>query len=121
MNAAGASGEKGTLGVASPWADYSGRMFGQTEGIAIFDSPRNPWHPSKWFTRDYGFFSPTPFNWLDDDGVRISTGDSIRLQYRVVVHAGDANAAGIADLYRQWAEQQPCLLYTSDAADDREV
>jgi len=83
------------MGIASPWADFSGRMFGQTEGIAIFDSPRNPWHPSKWFTRDYGFFSPTPFNWPEENGIRISAGVSIRLRCRVAVHAGDASAAGI--------------------------
>ena len=106
VNAAGDTGEKGTLGAASPWADYSGKNFGEMEGLAIFDSPGNPWHPSKWFTRDYGFFSPTPFNWLDDDGIRIKKGESLRLNYRVVVHAGDSAAAGIAELYRRWADQQ---------------
>jgi hypothetical protein len=106
VNAEGALGEKGTAGVASPWADYSGTLFGQKEGLAIFDSPRNPWFPSRWFTREYGFFSPTPFNWLDEKGVQLRTGESLRLQYRTVVHAGDASAAGIAELYRRWAGEQ---------------
>ena len=77
LNAAGALGEKGTFGTASPWCDVSGTRFGLREGIAIFESPKNRWYPSKWFTRDYGFFSPTPFNWLDDAGLRLAKGETL--------------------------------------------
>ena len=93
-NAAGALGEKGTFGAASPWCDVSGTRFGLREGLAIFDSPRNRWYPSRWFTRDYGFFSPTPFNWLDDAGLRLAQGETLELEYQVVVHAGDADGSG---------------------------
>jgi hypothetical protein len=103
-NAAGALGEKGTFGVSAPWCDVSGTRFGLREGIAIFDGPKNRWYPSKWFTRDYGFFSPTPFNWLDDTGLRLATGEKLELEYQVVVHAGDADEAGIAALFARWAE-----------------
>ncbi len=106
LNATGGSAEKGTFAVASPWADYSGSQCGSREGLAIFDSPRNPWFPSKWFTRDYGFFSPTPFEWLDEKGVQLPSGKSLQLSYRVVVHSGDAEQAGIAELFRKWAEEQ---------------
>ncbi len=102
LNAEGASEEKGTYGVASAWCDYSGNHCGVTEGIAIFDSPLNPWFPSKWFTRNYGFFSPTPMEWLGDDGYRLNQGEKLRLRYRVVVHAGDAIQANIDGLYKQW-------------------
>jgi hypothetical protein len=105
-NAAGATGEKGTFGTASPWCDVSGTRFGLREGIAIFDSPRNRWYPSRWFTRDYGFFSPTPFNWLDDAGLRLAVGETLALEYQVVVHAGDAAEAGIAALFAKWAAEQ---------------
>jgi hypothetical protein len=106
QNAAGASGEKGTFGAASPWCDVSGARFGLHEGIAIFDSPRNRWYPSRWFTRDYGFFSPTPFNWLDDAGLRLAAGETLELEYEVVVHTGDAAEAGIAALFSKWAEER---------------
>jgi hypothetical protein len=106
-NAAGATGEKGTFGVVSPWCDVSGTRFGLREGIAIFDGPRNRWYPSRWFTRDYGFFSPTPFNWLDDAGLRLAAGERLELEYQVVVHAGDADEAGIAALFASWAGAQP--------------
>ena len=103
-NAAGAIAEKGTFGVSSPWCDVSGTRFGLREGIAIFDSPKNRWYPSRWFTRDYGFLSPTPFNWLDDAGLRLAAGETLELEYLVVVHSGDAAEAGIAALFAKWAE-----------------
>jgi hypothetical protein len=105
-NAEGALGEKGTFGAASPWCDVSGSRFGLREGIAVFDSPRNRWYPSKWFTRDYGFLSPTPFNWLDDAGLRLAAGETLALEYLVVVHAGNADEAGIAGLFARWAEER---------------
>jgi hypothetical protein len=106
LNAAGATGEKGTFGASAAWCDVSGTRFALHEGIAIFDSPRNRWYPSRWFTRDYGFFSPTPFNWLDDAGLRLATGEKLELEYQVVVHAGDAAEAGIAALFSKWAEER---------------
>jgi hypothetical protein len=105
-NAASALGERGTFGAASPWCDVSGTRFGLREGIAILDSPRNRFHPPRWFTRDYGFFSPTPFNWLDDAGLRLAPGERLELEYLVVVHAGDADEAGIAGLFARWAEER---------------
>ena len=106
-NSAGATGEKGTFGVGASWCDVSGARFGLREGLAIFDSPRNRWYPSRWFTRDYGFLSPTPFNWLDDAGLRLARGEALDLEYLVVVHAGDAAEAGIAALFTKWAEERP--------------
>ena len=105
-NAAGALGEKGTFGVSAPWCDVSGTRFDLREGMAIFDSPRNRWYPSKWFTRDYGFFSPTPFNWLEDEGLRLAKGETLELEYMVVVHAGDAAEAGVGALFASWAEER---------------
>jgi hypothetical protein len=106
-NAAGATGEKGTFGVAAPWCDVSGTRFGVREGLAIFDGPRNRFYPSRWFTRDYGFFSPTPFNWLDDEGLRLAPGEKLPLEYQVIVHGGDAEEAGLAALFAKWADERP--------------
>ena len=104
LNSRGATGEKGTFGMSAPWCDVSGTRFGLREGLAIFDSPRNRWYPSKWFTRDYGFLSPTPFNWLDDTGLRLAPGETLELEYLVAVHAGDAAEAGIARLFASWEQ-----------------
>jgi hypothetical protein len=105
-NSAGATGEKGTFGMGASWCDVSGARFGVREGLAIFDSPRNRWYPSRWFTRDYGFLSPTPLNWLDDAGLRLAKGEVLDLRYLVVVHAGDAAEAGIPALFAKWAEER---------------
>jgi hypothetical protein len=102
INAEGATAEKGTYGISSAWCDYSGKHCGTVEGISIFDAPQNPWYPCKWFTRDYGFFSPTPMEWLDQNGFRLNQDQKLLLKYRVIVHAGGARQAGIGDLFQQW-------------------
>jgi hypothetical protein len=67
VNAEGESGEKATFGKNSPWMDYFGKRGDFMEGIAILQHPSNPWYPSPWFTRDYGFMSPTPMYWPAND------------------------------------------------------
>ncbi len=104
VNAEGSEGEKGTFGKASPWCDYYGTRGGVTEGVALFQNPANRWYPCKWFTRDYGFMSPTPMYWPPNGkDIRFRKGEEVRLRYRVVVHAGDVNEAGIAALFQQYA------------------
>jgi len=102
INAEGGSTEKGTWGVASPWCDYAGTRDGVAEGIAILQHPGNRWFPSKWFTRDYGFFSPTPMFWLEGDRLDLAKGESLALRYRVVVHTGDAKAAQIGQRFEEY-------------------
>jgi hypothetical protein len=103
VNAEGKTAEKDTFGVASPWCDYSGIRNGVTEGIAILQRPSNRWFPCKWFTRDYGFFSPTPMNWLEDgQPLKLAKGEVLTLCYRVVVHAGDAKTADVDGLFKQY-------------------
>ncbi len=101
INAEGNSGEKSTAGFESVWCDYYGSRNGIVEGLAIYDSPNNPWYPSKWFTRDYGFFSPTNLNWISNE-ITFLLGESIKLEYRAVVHSGTTEEADIGQLYEQW-------------------
>ena len=104
INAEGETSEKGTFAAASPWCDYSGTRDGAVEGIAILQNPANRWYPSKWFTRDYGFFSPTPMYWLEGDKLNLAKGEKLTLEYRVVVHAGDAKTANIDGLFNQYKQ-----------------
>ncbi len=101
-NAEGKTGEKDTWGVASPWCDYSGTRRGITEGIAILQHPRNRWFPAKWFTRDYGFFSPTPMNWLKGNRLELAKGETLTLRYRVVVHTGNSKSADIKGIFERY-------------------
>ncbi|MHC4430767.1 MAG: DUF6807 domain-containing protein [Planctomycetota bacterium] len=102
INAEGKTTEKGTFGANSPWCDYSGTREGVTEGVAIFQNPHNRWFPCRWFTRDYGFFSPTPMYWLENGRLELPKGKTLTLRYRVVVHAGDAERAQIAGRFEQY-------------------
>lgn len=107
INAAGDLREEGTFGKPSPWCDYSGVRDGKAEGLAIFQHPSNPWHPAPWFTRDYGFFSPTPMYWPENGAhIDLPKGGEVRLRYRVLVHAGDAAAADIAAAYAAYAGEK---------------
>jgi hypothetical protein len=100
VNAEGDSGEKATFGKASPWMDFSGKRGDIMEGMAILQHPTNPWYPSPWFTRDYGFFSPTPMYWpANDKETVLKKGEKLVLRYRVIVHGGSVSEAKIADQF----------------------
>ena len=106
INAEGDTGEAGTFGKPSPWMDYHGSRMGGTEGIAILQHPSNEWFPAPWFTRDYGFFSPTPMNWPENGtDTSFKRGQVLQLRYRVLIHAGDQVEAGIAAQYEKYKEE----------------
>ena len=106
INSEGKTGEKGTFGVGSAWIDCYGQRKTGVEGIAIMQHPSNRWYPSPWFTRDYGFMSPTPLYWPEDDkATNLKKGETIKLRYRVVVHGGNTTDAGIANLFEQYKNE----------------
>jgi hypothetical protein len=103
INSEGQTTEKGTFGIASPWIDCYGERKTGIEGIAILQHPSNRWFPSPWFTRDYGFISPTPMYWPEDDkATLLKKGEKITLRYRTLVHGGDTRQAGIAAAYETY-------------------
>lgn len=105
VNAEGEEGEDGTFGKKSPWMDCYGTRNGLTEGMAILQHPSNMWFPSPWFTRDYGFFSPTPMYWPEDEkSTKFKKGETLSLKYRVLVHSGDTREAGIKKAFEKYAD-----------------
>ncbi len=106
VNAEGLTGEKATFGKGSPWMAFHGkRASGVAEGIALFQHPGNPWYPAPWFTRDYGFLSPTPMYWPQDGkSTKIGKGEKLVLRYRAVVFAGDPQSARLGELYEAYAK-----------------
>jgi hypothetical protein len=111
VNAAGARGEKNVWGKRSPWVDYAGELEGEKLGIAIFDNPTNPKHPTYWHSRSYGLFAANIFGETDffndktrNGSVSIEPGNTLRFRYRVIIHPGDANSANIAELYKKYSE-----------------
>lgn len=109
VNAEGAQHEKDVWGKPSHWVDYSGEIGAEKLGVAIFDSPANSL-PARWHVRAYGLFAANPFgnavftnDKTKDGSVKLEPGQSISLAYRVVVHNGDAQSAGLAKLWEDFA------------------
>ena len=106
VNSLGDKGEKETFGKPAPWLDFYGERKSGVEGICIMQHPSSKWFPSKWFTRDYGFMSPTPMFWPEDDNsICLSKGETVTLKYRIIVHKGTVEEAGIARLYEKYAKE----------------
>lgn len=106
INSEGKQGEKGTFGVGAAWIDCYGERKTGKEGIAIMQHPSNRWYPSPWFTRDYGFMSPTPMYWSENGKTTdLKKGEKIALRYRVLIHKGDSQEAGIATLFEQYMKE----------------
>ena len=110
LNSEGAQGDKQIWGKRANWVDYSGTVEGETLGMAVFDHPQNPKHPTYWHARGYGLFAANPFGEHDfyndklrDGSLKIEPGHSLTFRYRVLIHGGDAAAARIPELYRDWA------------------
>lgn len=106
MNSESDIGAEETYGKEAGWCGYHGRRAKQpdvVEGIAIMTHPDNPWPPI-WFTRDYGYLSPSPFNFLKEPW-ELSEDESIRLKYRVVLHTGNPKEAELNKVYQQWMRE----------------
>ena len=109
VNAQNKQGEKNVWGKRSEWLDYSGQIDGAAVGIAVFDNPSNPRTPTYWHSSAYGLLAANIFGVHDferdptrDAGLTIRPGQPLRFRYRVIVHPGDSNAAGIRDAYEAW-------------------
>lgn len=109
LNSNGATGEKAIWGKRADWVDYSGDAGGEKLGIAIFDHPTNPKHPTYWHARGYGLFAVNPFGEHDfyndpkrDGSITIPPGGSLTFRYRVIIHHGDASAARMAEAYQEY-------------------
>jgi hypothetical protein len=109
INSEGVTG-KAMWGKRAAWVDYWGEIDGQVTGVAIFDHPDNPRHPTWWHARDYGLVAANPFGVNHFEGKPDGTGDmtlpageTLTFRYRFLFHPGDAEAADIAKRYKQYA------------------
>jgi len=107
----GRKSEKKIWGTEADWIDDYGTVGGEKLGVAIFDHPSNPHHPTYWHARAYGLLAANIFGLRDflkdkskDGGVTLKSGATLRFRYRVIVHPGDTASAGIAKLYSEYAQ-----------------
>jgi hypothetical protein len=100
-----------TWGKHADWCDYYGPVNGKIVGVAMFDNPANPRHPTTWHVRDYGLFAANPFGLHDFEkkpagsgDLTIAAGKSVTFKYRFYIHEGDTEQGKVAEMYRKYAE-----------------
>jgi hypothetical protein len=113
LNSEGGIGEKQIWGKRAKWVDYSGKVQGEVAGVAMFDHPSNPKFPTFWMARGYGLLAANCFGESEftgdktrDGSLTIPAGGKMDFHYRVVVHLGDAKAAGVGKLFDAWAARK---------------
>jgi len=112
VNSEGVRDDK-TWGKRAAWCDYFGPVGSNTVGVAIFDHPANPRHPTWWHVRDYGLFAANPFGQHDFEklsdphagDLKIPAGQSVTFRYRVVLHDGDERQGRIAERYADYVKE----------------
>ena len=112
INSDGGEGEKQVWGKPANWCDESGNIDGKPYGVAIFDHPGNPRHPTPWHSREYGLVAPNAFGLHEFDkklpkgtgDLKILKGESATFRYRIIIHQGDAPSAKLTDKYREFAD-----------------
>lgn len=106
-------GDTKTWGKRADWCDYWGVVDGKTVGIAIFDHPSNPVHPTPWHVRDYGLFAANPFGIHDFEkkepgagNMNIPAGKTVTFKYRFYMHEGNEKKAKVAEHYKEYSEKK---------------
>ena len=101
IDSAGRTGAAEIRGQLADWVDCSGKAaHGQNAGVAVFPYPTPssiPWHLSDW-----GFIMVNPFQ---VEARRVNRGDEAEAAMRVLAHDGDANEAGVAELYKSFKRE----------------
>jgi len=113
VNSAGVRDDE-TWGNRADWCDYYGLVDGKTVGVAIFDHPQNPRHPTWWHVRDYGLFAANPFGQHDFEklsdksagNLTIPAGKSVTFRYRFYLHEGDDQQAKVSQKYQDYVKSK---------------
>lgn len=113
INSEGVEGKE-IWGKRAKWVDYWGPINENVVGIAIFDHPSNPRHPTWWHARYYGLVTANPFGAhafeKKPEGtgdMRIPSGESVMFRYRFLFHTGDFKQANIAGEFESFAKTKP--------------
>jgi len=100
-------------GKRAKWVDIHGLVQEKPVGVALFDHPSNPHHPTWWHARTYGLttanvFGRGTFEKLEDPAsaeFKIDEGKSVTFRWRFCFHQGDEKQADIEGLYGQFAAE----------------
>ena len=107
---------KDAWGKKSAWVNYSGPVDGDMVGMAIHDHPSSFGFPCRWHVRTYGLFAANPFgvhHFTGGDktnGIVLTEGKQMRLNYRVVLYTGDFDPDAAAEDSEQYANDPRPVL-----------
>ena len=81
-------------GKPARWVDFSGPTTnGPVAGIAVFDFPANPRYPTAWYLNEsHPYFSPAL---IYKEPMTLKAGATLRLRYRILVHAGPGDSSAL--------------------------
>ncbi len=97
-------------GQKAKWMDFSGNVDAgnPTEaGLAIFDHPTNPRHPTPWYVYmagHFGYFSPAL---LYDEPLKLQPGEKLQLFYRVLIHPDRLSPRVLDAKWQEFAKVRP--------------
>jgi hypothetical protein len=114
IDSLGNRNEQDTREKTSHWCAAYGTLNGVTEGVAIIQHPQSAMYPAKWFNRDYGFMSPTPFAF--GGTATLKKGETLTFRYRVVVFHGDHEQADLAGWHQHFESTPPSTLTPQNVA-----
>ena len=104
--------DEAAWGKRAKWVDYTGPVAGKPVGVALFDQPQNPRHPTWWHVRTYGLFAANALgeHYFEKKpagagDLKLAAGERVTFRYRFVFHAGDDKAAGIQERYEAYSHE----------------
>ena len=109
IDSEGRVGRQQAHGKQARWMDFSG-VFGEKDerptpgGVAIFDHPANPRHPTPWYLSDNAglpYFGPAL---LFVQPMTLKAGESMTIKYRILLHPGLGDRAGLENQYQAFAK-----------------
>jgi len=103
LNERGTTGIKQANGEPAPWCTYFGPLAqpGQNGGVALFDYPSNPRHPTPFFVmnKPFGYLSAAP---TFRDGFEMRPGETLTFRWGVLSYLGRPEAATLNHRFQRW-------------------
>lgn len=105
--------DKDLWGKEAKWVDYWGKIDDKEVGVAIFDHPSNPRHPTTWHAREYGLIAANPFGYSSffkgqekDGKLVVKDGEEITFRYGFLFHPGGHNAERLEEVFQIFAQDK---------------
>jgi hypothetical protein len=97
------------IGIPALWCDLSGKLDGGNQlagGVAMFDHPDNPRHPSPWYgsTGANHYFNAA---FLFHEPMPLAAGERLAFRYRVLVHDGVWDVPRLQAAYTAYTDAAP--------------